>query len=137
MKTSFNVRVYGICYREDTFLALDEEYAGADLLKLPGGGLEYGEGLIECLQRELKEELNLEAKAFSHLYTQEDFVVSRFNSSEQLLTIYYECELVNPFELLIKEPSVHAYRWLTLRDDNPFTLPVDRQVFDLLKSRNL
>lgn len=69
-----NIRVYGICLNsESEILALEEKYIGEDLTKLPGGGLEYGEGLLDCLQREFREELNLTVKSAQHFYTQEDF----------------------------------------------------------------
>jgi 8-oxo-dGTP pyrophosphatase MutT (NUDIX family) len=54
-------------------MALDEGYAGEKLVKLPGGGLEFGEGTLECLHREFAEELNLKIEVLEHFYTQEDF----------------------------------------------------------------
>ena len=74
---------------------LHEEYAGNQLMKLPGGGLEFGEGVLECLHREFEEELNVKIKIINHLYTQEEFVVSRFRDNEQLLTIYYQVEIID------------------------------------------
>ncbi len=133
MRPSFNVRVYGLCFYGEKFLALKEMYAGTELLKLPGGGLEFGEGLIECLEREMKEELNLEIHSTEHFYTQEGFVVSRFNEKEQLLTIYYRCEISNPKDLKILEPSIQEVLWIDPQKRNPFELPIDIIVFDLLQ----
>ncbi|WPC11528.1 NUDIX hydrolase [Riemerella anatipestifer] len=87
-----NIRVYGIYLNDKSeILALEEKYAGEDLTKLPGGGLEYGEGLLDCLRREFWEELNLTVESAQHFYTQEDFLVSKFRDNEQLLTVYPLC----------------------------------------------
>ena len=129
---TINVRVYVAIVKEKKVFALFEKYAGASLLKFPGGGLEYGEGTIECLQREMDEELNLQLKNVQHFYTQEDFVVSRFRENEQLLTIYYTAEIVDESAFFIKDKSIEKVDWISLEVENPFTLPVDRIVFEKL-----
>lgn len=40
-------------------LTMKYEYGGRDVYNLPGGNLEFGEGLKEALQRELMEELQV------------------------------------------------------------------------------
>lgn len=90
MIDKINVRVYGIALNSKReILVLEEQYVGEDLVKLPGGGLEFGEGLTDCLIREFEEELNLKVTIDEHFYTQEDFLVSKFRANEQLLTVYY------------------------------------------------
>lgn len=131
---TFNIRVYGLLIHERNILALYEYYAGEKLTKLPGGGLEYGEGTIECLQRELMEELSLQLKSATHFYTQEDFVESRFRQNEQLLTVYYTIEVEDLAALKILDSSIEHAEWLPLDSpENPFNLPVDRLVFEKLK----
>jgi hypothetical protein len=45
----FNVRVYGLLFNEDKHILIsDEEEYGFQFSKFPGGGLEYGEGLIDA-----------------------------------------------------------------------------------------
>ena len=96
MIDKINIRVYAIYLNEkNELMALDEGYAGEKLIKLPGGGLEFGEGTIECLHREFAEELNLKIEVLEHFYTQEDFLVSRFRENEQLFTIYYTVNILN------------------------------------------
>lgn len=133
MNPNINVRVYGICIQNQRILVLDEMYAGERLIKLPGGGLEFGEGLIDCLHREFEEELNLKIDNIQHFYTQEDFVASRFRENEQLLTIYYKVDIVNIQALNITDPSISQIKWISIQDENPFTLPVDKIVFEKLK----
>ena len=85
----FNVRVYGILVHENKLLVSDEHIKGMNVTKLPGGGLEYGEGTIECVVREFKEELDLDIEVVSHFYTTDFFVNSAFSSNNQVLSIYF------------------------------------------------
>ena len=51
----FNVRVYGILIQNDCVLVSDEYIGGKEITKFPGGGLEFGEGIHQCIIREIKE----------------------------------------------------------------------------------
>lgn len=136
MIDKINIRVYGAIMKERKVLSLFEEYAGVQLLKLPGGGLEFGEGIIDCLRRELEEELNVKLKNIRHLYTQEDFVVSRFRENEQLLTIYYTAEMEDENDMLIMDRCIEKTEWISVDiNENPFQLPVDRIAFEKLKEK--
>ncbi|WP_143883685.1 NUDIX hydrolase [Chryseobacterium binzhouense] len=136
MINSFNVRVYACVVKDMKVLTLFEEYAGQPLMKFPGGGLEYGEGLTECLKREFEEELNVNIEIAEHLYTQEDFLVSRFRDNEQLITVYYLVNIINEEDFIILDPCIEKTEWIPIdQEENPFTLPVDRIVFDKLKKR--
>lgn len=133
----FNVRVYGACVKDNSVLVLHEEYAGKYLTKLPGGGLEFGEGTLECLGRELEEELNLKLTSATHFYTQEEFIQSRFRENEQLLTVYYLMEVENSDDLLILDPCIERVEWISLHTENPFELPVDQVVYKKLQDQFL
>ena len=131
-----NIRVYAIYLNEkNELMALDEGYAGEKLIKLPGGGLEFGEGTIECLHREFAEELNLKIEVLEHFYTQEDFLVSRFRENEQLLTIYYTVNILNLEDLNILDDSIENVKWISLHEENPLPLPIDKIVFEKLKEK--
>ncbi|HEX3384761.1 MAG TPA: NUDIX domain-containing protein, partial [Mucilaginibacter sp.] len=59
----FNVRVYGLLINDnDQILISDEQEYGMQFSKFPGGGLEFGEGLIDGLKREFVEECNVEVE---------------------------------------------------------------------------
>ena len=136
MIDKINIRVYAIYLNEkNELMALDEGYAGEKLIKLPGGGLEFGEGTIECLHREFEEELNLKIEVLEHFYTQEDFLVSRFRENEQLLTIYYTVNILNLEELKIIDESIEKVKWISLHEENPLPLPIDKIVFEKLKEK--
>lgn len=138
MIDKINIRVYAIYLNEkNELMALDERYAGEKLIKLPGGGLEFGEGTIECLHREFAEELNLKIEVLEHFYTQEDFLVSRFRENEQLLTIYYTVNILNLEDLNILDDSIENVKWVSLHEENPLPLPIDKIVFQKLKEKLL
>ena len=138
MIDKINIRVYAIYLNEkNELMALDEGYAGEKLIKLPGGGLEFGEGTLECLHREFAEELNLKIEVLEHFYTQEDFLVSRFRENEQLLTIYYTVNILNLEDLNILDDSIENVKWISLHEENPLPLPIDKIVFEKLKEKLL
>ncbi|MBU4539066.1 MAG: NUDIX domain-containing protein [Weeksellaceae bacterium] len=138
MIDKMNIRVYAAAVKDKKVLVLHEEYAGEQLMKLPGGGLEFGEGVLECLHREFEEELNVKIKIIGHLYTQEEFLVSRFRDNEQLLTVYYHVEIEDENEFLIMDPCIEKTEWIPIdTDENPFPLPVDKIVFEKLKEKFL
>lgn len=133
MIDKINVRVYGCVVKNQSVLALFEKYAGENLTKFPGGGLEFGEGLLDCLKREFLEELNLEIKNLHHFYTQEEFVQSKFRENEQILTVYYLAEIVDDSSMEISDAGIQKTELISLLKENPFILPVDRIVFEKLR----
>lgn len=129
----FNIRVYGIALKNKHILTLFETYVGEKLIKFPGGGLEFGESITDCLHRELMEELNVKITNIRHFYTQEEFLVSKFRDNEQLLTLYYLIDLENENELKINDDSIEKVQWIPLdKTQNPFTLPIDKIVYNQL-----
>ena len=99
----FNVRIYGLLINDlDQVLISDEEEYGVRFSKFPGGGLEYGEGLIEGLKREFEEECNADVDVLEHFYTTDFFVKSAFNES-QIISVYYLVKVKNELALNFKE----------------------------------
>ncbi len=138
MIDKLNIRVYATVVKDKKVLTLFEEYAGDHLMKFPGGGLEFGEGILDCLHREFEEELNVKVKIVEHLYTQEDFLVSRFRENEQLVSIYYIVEIIDENDFLIMDPCIERTEWIPIdQPDNPFPLPIDKIVFEKLKEKFL
>lgn len=139
MKPSkISVRVYGIYINENKILALLENYENEEFIKLPGGGLEYGEGVLQCLHRELKEELDIKIKNYQHFYTQEDFIISKFDKEIQILTIYYLIDIEEKNEIIPLNTSIKKVEWIDLDSEtNPFLLPVDKLIFEKLKQEKI
>jgi 8-oxo-dGTP diphosphatase len=143
METRFNIRVYGLLISEGKVLLTDEIYAGKEMTKFPGGGLEFGEGTTDTLKRELKEELNLEDFSYEHFYTTDFFQASAFHKDRQLISIYY---LVTGF----KEDQIAAndldsqngsgvkivrFAPISELEMEHLTFPIDKKVVSLLKQK--
>ena len=138
-----NVRAYGLLVNSDNqLLVSDEKEYGRQFTKLPGGGVEFGEGTIECLKREFLEECNFEIEVLSHFYTTDFFVKSAFNDT-QVISIYYRVEAISPFNLAIKTKLfdfdsdgevLQSFRWIDLADIKPddMTFQIDQHVVKLL-----
>ena len=71
----FIIRVYGLVINPQNEVLLTDEYRyETNMTKFPGGGLHYGEGLIDCLKREFREECNgQEIENIRHFYTTDFF----------------------------------------------------------------
>lgn len=131
----FNIRVYALCIINNEILTLKEPFAGNMVVKLPGGGLEFGEGTADCLKREFKEELNLEITVGDAFYIQEDFVQSLAKDGKQLLTLYFFATIIDLHNLEIIDKNIQEVNWIPLTANNPFILPVDKIVFNKLQSK--
>ena len=95
----FNVRVYGLIINHNNeVLVSDEEEYGIRFSKFPGGGLEFGEGLLDGLKREFIEECNAEIEIISHFYTTDFFEKSSFNDS-QVISVYLSCQRKSTFSI--------------------------------------
>jgi 8-oxo-dGTP diphosphatase len=147
----FNVRVYGVLIDSRKRLLVSDEYIrGGYFTKLPGGGLEFGEGTRDCLQREFREETGLEVTVGDHLYTTDFFQISAFNNKDQILSIYYYVHAAEPIALETKTASFdfkpeqvsdpngesEVFRWIEWDElhEGLMSLPIDKHVIKILRS---
>ncbi len=129
----FNIRVYALIFNADRQVLLcDETHLDKHMIKFPGGGLEWGESPIDCLKRELMEEFNLQLVSADLYYVTDFFQISYFNPDDQVISIYYSCEIEGT--PISKEKNVN-YFWsaLDVLPNKKITFPIDRHVFELLK----
>jgi mutator protein MutT len=133
----FNIRVYGLLINDNQLLVTQENIAGKLVTKLPGGGLEFGEGIKDCLKRELKEELSIEVEIINHFYTTDFFVPSLFDDS-QVISIYYFISCENKLQISVSkdEKLVQNFNWIPLNELSAdlFNFPIDKHVINLVKS---
>ena len=102
----FTIRVYGLFIHNGHVLVSDELIKGQRITKFPGGGLEFGEGTKECLIREIREEIGVEALELAHFYTTDFFQQSTFHERPmQVLSVYYTFRIAQPDALpTVAEP---------------------------------
>ena len=150
----FNIRVYGLLINEKKQILVADEYIRGGLYtKFPGGGLEFGEGTRDCLKRELKEELGIEAEVGDHIYTTDYFQMSAFRPDQQIISIYYHAKQleelkvpirIRPFDFDEKQMEnynetgeTETFRLIDWNDfsDEIVTLPIDKIVAKMIKSR--
>lgn len=125
-------------------LIADELVHGHRITKFPGGGLEFGEGTIDAIKREMMEETGIETEVISHFYTTDFFQPSAFNPKAQVISIYYLIKAVSPFTLYVSDKAFDfaeekegaiSFRWMPLStiSEEAFTFPIDKKVAGLLK----
>jgi len=136
----YTVRVYAIIISEkDHILLLNETFQDRSFTKFPGGGLEDGEGTLDALRRELKEELNLDSFEVDHFYTTDFFIESAFHKDTQVLSVYYKLrQKVNSKGIILQteDQKLQSMKWISLRElnENSVTFPIDKKVVGLILS---
>jgi 8-oxo-dGTP diphosphatase len=115
------------------------------MTKFPGGGLEFGEGTINCLKREFEEECKgQEITNICHFYTTDFYQKALYYTNHQLISIYYLAELKlprkfnissKPFDFEKMQNGNQSFRWANLDsfDFASLTFPIDRIVIEKLK----
>jgi ADP-ribose pyrophosphatase YjhB (NUDIX family) len=127
-------------------LITDELIKGHEITKFPGGGLEFGEGLIAGIKREFMEETKNEVEVVKHFYTTDYFQVSAYDPTHQIISIYYIVRPLSTFKINTKQKTydfddrenyAQTFRWLELKtiSENDFTLPIDKIVGRMLREK--
>jgi len=146
----FNVRVYGLLLDPQNRLLVSDEYIrGEFFTKLPGGGLEFGEGTRDGLAREFIEETGITVTVGAHLYTTDFFQISAFNKKDQIISIYYivtsnECDKIktseknfdfSPEQIADKNGTFESFRWVNFEElnEDSMSLPIDKVAIQILK----
>jgi ADP-ribose pyrophosphatase YjhB (NUDIX family) len=144
----FIIRVYGIIRNEKNEVLISDEFQlGIRMTKFPGGGLHYGEGTLDCLKREFREECNgQEIVNPEHFYTTDFYQKALFYKNHQLISIYYMARLKEPICFKISEKPFdfaemnngnQSFRWININDLNEteITFPIDKIVSIKLKKQ--
>ncbi|MBX7050487.1 MAG: NUDIX domain-containing protein [Flavobacteriales bacterium] len=150
MINRFNVRVYFVLVndQQDSILVADEIIQRKHYTKFPGGGLEFGEGLIECVHREAQEELQQPVQIIRHFYTTDFLVQSVFRPTDQVIPIYFLVSCDGPQQFKTTEKKFNfrqsiddeeSFRWVKITDIHPddFDFPSDRVVAEMIRNSGL
>jgi 8-oxo-dGTP pyrophosphatase MutT (NUDIX family) len=142
----YNLRVYALIINDRQEILLSDEYQlDMKMTKFPGGGMEYGEGTIDCLQREAMEEFGQPLTNIRHFYTTDYYQPALFFKDHQLVSIYYRAEFSEgirfrisdrPFDLPEMKNGQQSFRWAALASlrETDLSFPIDRKVLRLLQN---
>lgn len=145
----FNIRVYGLVINQRAEVLITDEFAlGQKMTKFPGGGLHFGEGPVDCIQREAVEEFGQEVEIVEHFYTTHFFQKALFYQNHQLISIYYKIRFKDPIRFRISDkpfdfPDMingsQSFRWVKIDSlkEEDLTFPIDKYVLGLLKNSRL
>jgi 8-oxo-dGTP diphosphatase len=142
----FLIRVYGLVINEQNEILISDEFElNMKMTKFPGGGVEFGEGIVDGLIREFKEECNgQEIANIRHFYTTDFHQPALFFENTQLISVYYFVDLKKPlkfkpsefaFDFDIGGRQTQSFRWVkinTLKEAD-ITFPIDKFVVAKLK----
>jgi ADP-ribose pyrophosphatase YjhB (NUDIX family) len=139
---AFNIRVYGIAKQNGKILISSELGGDHAFTKFPGGGLEPGEGLADCLQREWKEEMNVDIEVDQLLYVNEFYQPSVFNPAQQIISFYFmvnlktEISIFKAIEKRWNKEYLIEFRWedIDKLEEDDFTFPIDKIVFSKIRN---
>ena len=135
--SKFNIRVYALIIFKNNILLSRELIQNELIYKFPGGGVELGEGIVDALQREAKEEMGQHLNHITHFYTTDFFQRSSFDSSEQLISIYFKASLSknlnNRLKIPVKDQPVFEWKRLVDLDEENLHFPIDKKVLNMIK----
>jgi 8-oxo-dGTP diphosphatase len=122
MKEEMKIRVAGLIVHKNALLMVKHVKNGKSYWMLPGGGIKIGESIKEALQRELKEEINLESMVREMV-----FVVESMLSAEKHIiqpTFRVETDAINDLRLG-KDMRVREFSFFHVQDLDDITLYPD------------
>ncbi len=139
------IRVYGLVINPEQQVLLSDEFRlGMKMTKFPGGGLELGEGPVDCIKREAIEEFGQEIEIINHFYTSDFFQKAMFFDEHQLICIYYLIKFKKkikfklsdkPFDFAELIEGNQSFRWqdIKLLTEKELSFPIDKKVAELLQ----
>ena len=135
-------RVYGFLINNSKqVLVSAERFNGIPLIKFPGGGVEWGEGLQEALMREFKEELKISIGVKENIYFNDFPVESAIDKRYQVQAFFYLVEPLEPMRfstvLSLKPPEKNTenFIWVDLKNlsEVSFTYEIEKEAAKALR----
>lgn len=144
----FTIRVYAIIINGKNEVLLSDEFQeGMKMIKFPGGGMEFGEGTIDCLKREAIEEFGQEIEVLDHFYTTDFFQQALFKKGYQVVSIYYLAKFIDAVKFKISDKifdfkelknESQSFRWQSIENlkVDDITFAIDKKVAEMIIKKN-
>ena len=137
-------RAYGILINEAQEVLVSDEFRfGRYFRKFPGGGVEKGEGIIDVLKREFKEELSLEIDSHEFLFFNDYFQQSSFDPNAQVTCFYYLVKCSKAKDMVLENYEIpltengEKQQWILVNElkIEQLTFPIDQDALKALKTK--
>lgn len=129
------IRPSAIIIKNDAILLMKYEYNGHDVYNLPGGNLEFGEPMKDCLRRELQEELQIETKI-----NDLKFILELRQKENYSLHHIFEAEVLNNEPKLNPEhTSALEVEWIIVSELSLIKMypPVSQEIFEYYQKNKM
>lgn len=129
------VAAHGLIKKDGKYLAtrrpIDDDYM-PNLWDTPGGTINFGEKIIDALNREIKEETDLTVKVSDVI-----FCYNHLSGEERhQFELVYSCDYIGG-EIKLDPQEHQEYRWVTLEEMESLPkIEFLEELFKFLKNRN-
>jgi len=114
--------VAGIIINEDNLVLLTQSQKWHDKFALPGGHMRKGESMFQSLQREMKEETNLDIVSGDLLCVEElMYPEEYYDSGRHFIIFIFRCR-PKAYNQVRLNDEAYGYQWLPLADIDKFPL---------------
>jgi 8-oxo-dGTP pyrophosphatase MutT (NUDIX family) len=109
----YRVAVRALIVSGDKMLAV-KEFDGGDWWAIPGGGVDYGESLKDCLLREINEEIGVPDNSVSSDYQIIHYNIGKVVNGVPRMNVFFKASV--PRDEITKTDHVEEWGWFT-RDE--------------------
>lgn len=109
----YRVAVRALIVSDDKILAV-KEVDGGDWWAIPGGGVDYGESLKDCLLREIKEEIGVISTSVSSDFQIVHYNIGKVVNGVPRMNVFFK--VFAPKDEVIKTDHIEKWGWFT-RDE--------------------
>jgi 8-oxo-dGTP diphosphatase len=106
----YRVAVRALIVSDNKMLAV-KEVDGGDWWAIPGGGVDYGESLKDCLLREIKEEIGVSDSSVSSDFQIVHYNIGKVVNGVPRMNIFFKASV--PGGKIIKTDHVEKWGWFT------------------------